>query len=61
MLVLLWTDHSGGPMAHTKEQGAHIGDRGEDIHPGVLEEAFLPHDGEVISLEVAWGMKTRLI
>lgn len=47
-------------MGHTKEQGAHIGDRGEDIHPGVFEEAFLPHDGGVISLEVAWDEKRRL-
>lgn len=40
-------------MGHTKEQGAHVGDRGEDIHPGVLEEAFLAHGGGVVSLEVA--------
>lgn len=39
-------------MGYTKQQGAHVGHRGEDIHSGVLEEACLRHDDRVVSLEV---------
>jgi hypothetical protein len=42
-------------VGRTKQQGAHVGYRGEDIHPGVLEEACLRHDDSVDSLEVAKG------
>jgi hypothetical protein len=47
-------------VGHTKQQGAHIGDRGEDIHPRVLEEAVLRHDDRLVSLEVAKGYEEDL-